>query len=159
VQIRNKRVVWIKKSARRFIIDEASHWGDLETGGVLVGYYADDEIVLTKIIGPGPRAEHRRASFKPDSQYHLKELTDVYNKSGRIERYLGDWHTHPNSTSYLSDLDKSTLRKIGGYKKAQLATPIMLVLGTPKMQLKVWIYYVNDVGRGMIEGCRTILFD
>jgi integrative and conjugative element protein (TIGR02256 family) len=149
----------MKNSVHQFVIDEASRLGGLETGGVLVGYYADDEIVIVNIVGPGPKAKHRQTSFKPDGKYHSKELAAMYEKSGRIERYLGDWHTHPNSTSYLSDLDKSTLARIGGYKKAQLTTPIMLVLGTKKMQLKIWIYYINEKGRELIEGCRIILFD
>ena len=142
-----------------FIIEEASRWKDLETGGVLAGYATNNDIVVTNIVGPGPKAKHNKMSFIPDNKYHNEQMANIYKASNQIEAYIGDWHTHPNSIAYLSDRDKTTLRKIGTYKKARLPSPLMLVLGTSNMEMKIWIYCLNQEGEKVIEPCNLILFD
>lgn len=102
----------------------------LETGGMLLGYEADNgEAVVTAIIGPGPNARHRRYRFAPDAEYQQAELTAHHLRTNGQETYLGDWHTHPRGSTALSFLDKRTLTKIACTPSSGTVKPIMAILG------------------------------
>lgn len=100
----------------------------LETGGIMLGWENGD-IVVSNIIGPGPRAVHRRASFDPDTEWQDHQLAEKYEASGRTLVYLGDWHTHPGGAPTPSRRDRKTLATIAGYPAARCAAPIMVILG------------------------------
>ena len=89
--------VWVSDAVRDEFVVEAERAGDYETGGILIGYWTPDgsQAVVTQIIGPGPGALHTRTKFVPDTEYQEVEITRIYLESGRIQTYLGDWHTHP----------------------------------------------------------------
>src|SRR3954464_11679823 len=77
----------------------------VETGGVLMGFVTMERIVVTSIVGPGPRAVHRRYSFTPDAEWQQKQVAELYERSGRRDAYLGDWHTHPGGGTRASLTD------------------------------------------------------
>lgn len=136
-----KYTIWISHSVTDFIFLNGNKWLPKETGGVLMGYRASElEFVITDIIGPGPRAIHGNSTFYPDQQYHESEIRRKYEASENSITYLGDWHTHPNAYPYLSNQDKSTIKKIAAYENARLTHPIMLIAAPPKLELKIWVY-------------------
>jgi integrative and conjugative element protein (TIGR02256 family) len=137
--------VWLKESAYIKILEETIKWMPFETGGILIGYWGPpNEIVVTDIVGPGPLAMHENDSFEPDHEYQVREISKKYFNTNRTETYLGDWHTHPNSSSYLSEKDKRTLKRIADFKKARLKKPLMLVLGTHPFELLAVIQQYGD---------------
>lgn len=102
----------------------------LETGGMLLGYEADNgEAVVTTVIGPGRNAKHRRYRFSPDAEYQQAELTAHHLRTAGRETYLGDWHTHPLGSTTLSLLDKRTLTRIACAPSSGTIKPIMAILG------------------------------
>lgn len=132
--------VWLQKSVYTHLLEEAIQKMPCETGGVLMGYWGNThEAVVTAIIGPGPNAIHRERMFKPDNDYHTKEIARHYELSRREETYLGDWHTHPGGPAYLSGKDEQTLRQIASYAEARLPQPLMMILGTRPFGLKTWL--------------------
>jgi integrative and conjugative element protein (TIGR02256 family) len=115
----------------------------LETGGILMGYWTDEfMIVATHCIGPGPNATHERHRFSPDHEWHVDEVARHYAASGRVETYLGDWHTHPDeSCAGLSRLDRAAMRRIAASPDARAPAPLMMVLiGAPEdWRYSAWI--------------------
>lgn len=111
---------------------EAESKSPLETGGLLAGYVSanDEEMVVTDIVGPGPKAKHRTWTFQPDYDYHRREIKRIFGESDRAVTYLGDWHSHPGALSYMSLLDKRALRNIARFTGNYIDRPIMLVLGS-----------------------------
>lgn len=102
----------------------------LETGGMLLGYIADNrDVVVTAIIGPGPKAIHRRYGFVPDAGYQQAELSAHHLITNGRETYLGDWHTHPRGGTALSPVDKRTLTRIACTASSGIGEPIMAILG------------------------------
>lgn len=86
------------------------------------------EVVITDIVSPGPKAIHGLDDFSPDHKYHEFEVARIYNMSaGRIV-YLGDWHSHPNGSVYLSEKDRATLQRIGSSQEARMPTPLMAIM-------------------------------
>jgi integrative and conjugative element protein (TIGR02256 family) len=126
----------------RAMREEAVRAFPFETGGVLLGYWAREyeEVVVTHATGPGPRAVHRMHSFVPDAEYQEAEVARLYEESGRVSTYLGDWHSHPLGTVSLSRRDRRTLRHIAGHREARAPVPIMAVIGggDPDWFLGVW---------------------
>lgn len=122
--------LWISGSVLRAIVTEAIRQSPYETGGVLVGYWGTSpaEPVVTQMIGPGPAAVRTTESFRPDHDYQVQEISNLYHSSASRIVYLGDWHTHPDGNSALSTKDVSTLRRIAKFKPARAPDPIMLVL-------------------------------
>src|SRR3989442_1461190 len=90
-------LAWIAKTVLQTMVVEARRRAPNETGGVLLGYWADAgrQVVITDAVGPGPQAAHRRTSFEPDHEFQEAEIRRLYRGSGRRLAYLGDWHTHP----------------------------------------------------------------
>lgn len=101
-----------------------------ETGGMLLGYNADNgDTVATTIIGPGPRAKHRRFGFVPDPDYQQSLLEEHFYATNGRETYLGDWHTHPGGSAHLSFTDKRTLARIARTETSGTSYPIMAIIG------------------------------
>ena len=121
---------WLAREVGSAMAVEAERWAPYETGGVLLGYWSEeeDEPVVTSLIGPGANAVHERYSFVPDHDYHVREIARQYKSSQRRITYLGDWHTHPGGSGNLSELDLRTLRRVAKEPKARASRPIMIVL-------------------------------
>lgn len=125
------------------MVDEAEAALPNETGGVLLGYHVSrtDEIVVTDVVGPGPKAQHETRRFVPDSAYQETEIASRYERSGRLIVYLVDWHSHPGSGPYLSGKDRRTLRTIARFEAARLVKPLMVVVGKREgWSLAAWRY-------------------
>jgi integrative and conjugative element protein (TIGR02256 family) len=120
---------------------EAQRRAPLETGGVLMGYWAEDHagVVIADVVGPGPKAAHKRMSFVPDHLYQDREIARLYRESGRRVTYLGDWHTHPDGPLELSVVDRLTQLRIGKHLTARAPRALMaIVAGGRPWTLGVW---------------------
>lgn len=116
------------------MVREASAKYPLETGGILMGYWhAEDTIVATRYIGPGPRAIHKRATFSPDHEWQVGQVAEQYAASGRLDTYLGDWHTHPDERHPgFSGTDRQAIYQIASAVDARAPSALMVVmLGRP----------------------------
>lgn len=123
------------------MVEEADKSFPNESGGVLMGYWvSDSELVITDAIGPGPNALHTPFSFVPDSNYHEISIAEIYQTSGRLHSYLGDWHNHTNERTVLSLKDKRTLFRIARSKTARAPNPIMAILGkSDEWVASIWL--------------------
>lgn len=121
--------LWISQRVFSQMVSDAAHWAPCETGGMLLGYEADNgEAVVTWVVGPGPGARHGRFRFKPDAEYQQAELGTHYSYTEGRETYLGDWHTHPTGGTAPSLIDRRTLARIARTPSSRTARPIMVIL-------------------------------
>lgn len=120
---------------------EAARRDPYETGGVLLGYLAEDAAVVADMVGPGPDALHGPNGFVPDAEFQEVEIARRYGASGRIVTYMGDWHSHPRGLGRVSRLDLRTLHAIAREPAARVPAPIMLIVfdGDP-WRLAAWIW-------------------
>lgn len=130
--------IWLNKACLSQMREEASLWAPLETGGILLGYTsAENDVVVTTVIGSGPKAKHYRHRYEHDAEYERAESSRLYMRSGNPDFYLGDWHTHPGGRARMSWLDRKTLADI--VKRGEtIAGPITLILGEPPWELCAW---------------------
>jgi integrative and conjugative element protein (TIGR02256 family) len=115
------------------MVADADQWHDLETGGTFAGYWADeDEVVVTAHVRAGPSASRERHSYEPDLALQ-QQLDAVYETSGRLDAYIGDWHSHPGAEkAHLSSKDIACLKTIISSSLARQPKPLMiLMIGKP----------------------------
>jgi integrative and conjugative element protein (TIGR02256 family) len=142
--------LWINKRAFHDLANEAERVYPLETGGVLAGYFADnDDAVVQYVIGPGRAAIHASDRFKPDHEWHCRALDEIFENSSGRSVYLGDWHTHPDGTPAMSWLDRRTLRAIAKHPDAALARPLMLIGGGKSRE---WAWCVHQYAGERLGG-------
>jgi integrative and conjugative element protein (TIGR02256 family) len=79
--------------------------GQVETGGALFGIPAKDGAPKIRRAGsPGPNARASRSSMHPDLEHTRREALEA-ERDGRLDRWIGSWHTHPSADGLPSDSD------------------------------------------------------
>lgn len=124
--------IWIAACALAEIELDAQRSAHHETGGVLAGYHAGDgsrATIVTHVLGPGPGARHAKSRFEPDSAWQEQQIAELYERSGRVTTYLGDWHSHPHGRPRPSPLDHKTARTIATTHSARSPRPLMVIIG------------------------------
>lgn len=130
--------LWVPEAALNQMRDLAATAYPHETGGMLLGYHSSDgDVVVTAIIGPGPRARHSRLRFAPDHPYQQELLEQHFTRTEGRETYLGDWHTHPDGACALSSLDKRVLTRIARSPQSGTTRPTMVVLAGAKSEWRL----------------------
>jgi integrative and conjugative element protein (TIGR02256 family) len=116
--------VWLSSHVMRSMCRYARELSPLENGGVLLGWRSGEDRIIVDLRGPGPRALHGRHCFIPDHVWQLSEINGAFNASSGDLDYLGDWHSHPDGVTEMSDLDSATLLRIARCVSA----PLMLIV-------------------------------
>jgi integrative and conjugative element protein (TIGR02256 family) len=122
--------VWLPEDSQLLIRAETLDKHARESGGPLFGYQNDDEVVITRAFGPGPRARHRPWVFEPDRAAVQAAIDAVATDSAGAERYIGSWHSHPLGVARPSPLDRRTARNIADDAEAGCPRPLMLIQAT-----------------------------
>jgi integrative and conjugative element protein (TIGR02256 family) len=104
--------------------------GDIETGGVLIGYYTEDSItaVVTEVTGP-PKDSKRGHSWFVRGFDGLKALLARRWKQPTKQHYLGEWHYHPAVHVEPSEEDRQQLIKIAQDSAYACKEPLMIIAG------------------------------
>jgi integrative and conjugative element protein (TIGR02256 family) len=102
-----------------------------ETGGTLVGHYSEDQRVafVTGALEAKTGARKERARFYRPPDDVDGQLARIYEESGGLTHYLGEWHTHPDAAPTPSPTDVSTLRGLARSRSVATDTPFMIVIG------------------------------
>lgn len=137
---------WLPSQLASEMLDSASFRAPAETGGILMGYWtaAGGDVVVTDLVGPGQRAVHERNRFVPDHKDQQQGIEAIYEGSGRITTYLGDWHSHPSESAFLSPDDRRTLIRIARTPSARALRPMMVIVaggGTDDWSFGMWVLY------------------
>ncbi len=124
---------------------------------MLLGYRAEqqagqgDQIVITDLVGAGPAAVHRPDGFVPDGTWQQERLDEAYVASGRVMTYLGDWHSHPDSSPAPSEKDRKTAKKISRNRGARTREPLTLIIGQDAERWRLMGYrYVEGSFRALV---------
>lgn len=128
------------------IVDHATY-APKETGGVMMGYWVShNEVVVIAATSAGPNAKHLKDGYEPDVEHDAREIATIYETSGRLHAYLGDWHTHPDSSPALSRKDRQTLASIATDTGARVETPIMVIVAETEedFQVVTWCLHVGS---------------
>lgn len=123
----------IEPRAWTTILQLCSRAGQEETGGILIGYYTNDQTtaVVTEATPPpkdslfGPTWFHRGIAG-------IRRLLSVLWEKSDRRYYLGEWHYHPSQNVEPSSTDIEQMVRISEDPSYHCHKPIMLILGQGK---------------------------
>ena len=98
-----------------------------ETGGILIGKYRDNKIIITQITKPKKNAKLKLFTFERSPKGLSKLLIEHWNKFPR-EYYIGEWHFHPSESPKPSTKDLKQMKQILNDKNIDCAKPILLIV-------------------------------
>lgn len=102
-----------------------------ETGGTLVGYYTGNKslaiIVDVLVVSSSWPKFLQRFIRPPDSTD--KQLSKIFRETKGAIHYLGDWHSHPNTSPKPSSTDIDTLIDDAIDQRIAIDTPILFIIG------------------------------
>lgn len=122
---------WFERGALNELLAEARRWRLRETGGALLGWRSDTEVVVRRVLGPGPKAKHGFSHFEPDAAWQGARGREIYAESGRTIAYVGDWHTHPRGRATPSRQDRKVMREIAADSDFRAPNPLSAIVGRP----------------------------
>lgn len=141
------------------MVGESGRAEPLETGGLLIGFWAGDRVrvVVTAVIGPGSKARHEAGSFGPDQVWQQEAVARLYEESGRRHTYLGDWHNHPHGLPHPSRRDRRVAGLIARSPAARAPEPLMLIIGRVRsgqrrLAVHIWRDYLRRARVQMTSG-------
>jgi integrative and conjugative element protein (TIGR02256 family) len=107
--------------------------GHNETGGVLFGRIdAKRKIVYVALASPAPPDSVGRAFVFHRGVAQLpREVERVYQRTGGLLDYIGEWHTHPRGNGNLSLTDQVTADELQDIHRAD-RFPTLIVIVTPR---------------------------
>jgi len=130
------------------IFDECDHYDQEETGGRIVGTYAEGSsnltLYLSGMIDAGPQAKRTACSFFQDGEHQERVFREIESSHPEIE-HLGNWHSHHvNGLSTLSSGDIETYQRTVKHKKHNCPFfYALLVVGRCKTKLPQHRYLVK----------------
>lgn len=122
---------------RAFIVISASETafrtgaghGFSETGGLLIGYWTqDDDVVVAETTHSGPRARRSPFGFEPDIVEDDEVIARKFAETQGALTYVGDWHTHPLGPLRPSRRDHIAARLVAKSPEARTPRPLVAIV-------------------------------
>ncbi|MNH84974.1 hypothetical protein D3C73_374080 [compost metagenome] len=130
--------VELSEDTLKCMLSHCSLFGELETGGVLAGYYDDTQkkaVILSSSTAPTD-SQHNRTRFYRGVEGLKEWLSNLWQKEKAY--YLGEWHFHPFSSSKMSSIDVKQMNAISTNQLMNCPEPIMIIIGgDPKQKYSV----------------------
>jgi len=113
-----------------------------EYGGFLIGYYSDNfkTLHITETILPN-EYKNSKYSFERSTKGLKEELEKLYDLDPK-QYYVGEWHTHPDSSTQFSMTDLNAMMEIAECKTVGINNPTLLILSINKSNLNDFGFYV-----------------
>lgn len=129
------RSVRLSSHARASIIDDAQSCPTHERGGGLVGWLDADTVYLFAASRTSPAARSGIRAFVPDLDGDFVWARQEQHTHGRHMRYVGSWHSHPNTNGDPSPHDLKFWSGLARETDDDIATPselhVGLIIGMP----------------------------
>lgn len=123
----NEFCVEIDDSILNDIKNECIKAGINETGGILIGkYFNRNSATIIEITGPTDDSKQSKFELRSGTS-GLIELLD--NKWDLGQYYIGEWHSHPNSSPQPSEIDDTQMKQLSYDILLKCPEPILLIIG------------------------------
>lgn len=133
----------LAEKARRLILKESSHECPNETGGMLVGRFGGNRVLIEHATRPGPRAQRLSHRFKRDGDYSQQVLDRIVAESKGERDYIGEWHSHP-AQSGPSAQDVAAMSWIANNSRYAIDRPILVLCTCKSVDTWQLSFYLFD---------------
>lgn len=124
-----------------------------ETGGILMGRVPQPEqLLITQVSPPGPKARKRRYSFSRDTRFLQKWLDQRAEQSDGAEDYVGEWHVHHALDGPPSRTDRRSLWRIARRANYPTEQPVLLIVEDVAGERRMRLYrFTVEPAKDMAE--------
>lgn len=114
-----------------------------EFGGFLLGKYSKDlsTLFITRFLLPIKYKGHPM-SFERSTDGLTKLLHEIFVTTK--EYYVGEWHTHPNSSTSYSSTDLHAMRTIAEHESVNIKNPVLLILSIGVNGCNAFTFYCYE---------------
>ena len=121
----------ILPKAMKFIDEECQNAMNKETGGILIGYYTNNQstAIVTEASSPPLDSLSGFTWFHRGEEGLKKILFQRWHNMNKRTYYIGEWHYHPVIQISPSNEDFKQMIKISGSRRYQCKDPIMMIFG------------------------------
>jgi len=102
-----------------------------EAGGILIGQYRGAHVELVDCTTPMPTDIRSRFGFDRSDPGHAIRALEAWSRSGQVQTFVGEWHTHPVQQPSPSPVDLRTWANIR--KRTQDDPVVFMIFGTSGM--------------------------
>lgn len=99
----------------------------LEAGGLLIGHLRGQHIEVTMATEPMRGDRRKRMSFLRRDRGHFAIANQLWEQSGHLCGYVGEWHTHPEPDPIPSSIDT---RQWSAIMKEDRLPRLFIIAGT-----------------------------
>ena len=136
--------VVLDQAARELMEREARRSRHLETGGLLLGRYAEDgRCALIKEATPPPPDSKRTPLSFQRGVIGLNELLEQRWK-GPGDHYLGEWHYHPYAAPVPSPTDQRTMHGVSRNPQSRCDSPVLIIIGGAPARPEYRVHILRD---------------
>jgi [CysO sulfur-carrier protein]-S-L-cysteine hydrolase len=115
-----------------------------EIGGILLGDIEDVyKVRITDSLIP-EKFESSKISFKRFCEDLNRKLKNLFKTYKDTKVYVGEWHSHPDSTSQFSSIDFKSIKEIAENPKIRINTPLLLIVGYKNKCCEMGLYVYID---------------
>jgi len=119
-----------------------------EAGGLLFAEFCLPTIVIKEATEPNKKDKRGKSSFIPCRSIQRKLISQRF-KLGL--HFVGEWHTHPEHNPSPSRIDLNSMHDSFVKSKHELDAFVMIIVGSPKPDLCLWISLHNRNGYIKLE--------
>jgi integrative and conjugative element protein (TIGR02256 family) len=116
-----------------------------ECGGIFVGRVVGDEATIEKTMTL-KKYRSTPVLFKRIAHLFNRWLTQIFKESNGETIYLGEWHSHPDSSPNPSSTDFKAMKSIATRAQIRIKTPLLLIVGyrPPNFFAENFYVFLND---------------
>jgi integrative and conjugative element protein (TIGR02256 family) len=139
-----QRLVFASAVLEHFEKHQQLRWWQREAGGQLFARLALPDIFVEEATGPRPSDWRTRYSYRPNRSAEQHEIS---SRHACGQHFIGDWHTHPESTPTPSPRDIASMHELVTKSAHTFNGFVLVIVGTDPLPggLCVSVFNATDV--------------
>lgn len=121
---------------------QRSPWAK-EAGGQLFGRFDEQILYVDRACGPNRNDERTRYTFRSNPEAAQRNIKMLH---GEGYLYVGEWHTHAESTPRVSFADREAMQKLYSSSLLSVSALLLLIRGTADLPVGLGAYYYSFGG-------------
>ncbi len=114
-----------------------------EAGGQLFARFEGNTIRIERATGPRPFDRRGLMTFVPNRPAERREIKRLFREG---LHYVGDWHTHPDSSPRPSQTDTDSFREMFRKSRHKLASFVIVISGTTAPPEGLFVGLFDETG-------------
>lgn len=105
-----------------------------EVGGWLIGYWAEDSLVVTHATPPRSRGTPWGVTI--NGHGHRRLFDQAWDATQGRVTFLGDWHTHPGGPALPSERDRNAAARLATDPDFGTPRPLIAIIATSRWPMR-----------------------